>query len=68
MENVCFVYSQAECQSALARFQEILELAAGRNIALFLDYDGTISQIVNDPDTAYITEQVREVAVGNLHP
>lgn len=30
----------------------------GRKIALFLDYDGTLSQIVDDPDKAVMTKKV----------
>lgn len=32
--------------------------AKGRKIALFLDYDGTLSQIVDDPDKAVMTKKV----------
>ncbi|RLN30429.1 hypothetical protein C2845_PM05G21830 [Panicum miliaceum] len=44
---------------ALERFQEIVQLAASKEIVLFLDYDGTLSPIVNDPDEAYISDEMR---------
>mmetsp|Transcript_5914 Transcript_5914/g.20127 ORF Transcript_5914/g.20127 Transcript_5914/m.20127 type:complete len:385 (-) Transcript_5914:100-1254(-) len=37
----------------------------GRKIAVFLDYDGTLTPIVSDPDQALITEEGRR-AVGRL--
>ncbi|TVU51321.1 hypothetical protein EJB05_02739 [Eragrostis curvula] len=53
---------QVEChRSALVFFEEILKMAAGRKIALFLDYDGTLSEIVNDAARAYMSEQMRDV-------
>ncbi|TVU51361.1 hypothetical protein EJB05_02785, partial [Eragrostis curvula] len=49
------------CQSALDHFHEVVELVSGRTIALFLDYDGTLSPIVNDPDRAYMSDEMRRV-------
>ncbi|CAL4903820.1 unnamed protein product [Urochloa decumbens] len=46
--------------SALDSFQEILKLAASKEIVLFLDYDGTLSPIVSDPDKAYMPGQVKQ--------
>ncbi|KAI6702597.1 hypothetical protein NL676_011733 [Syzygium grande] len=52
--------------SALCAFEGIMKKAKGKEIAVFLDYDGTLSQIVDNPDQAYMTEKmrcaVREVA------
>ncbi|TVU51325.1 hypothetical protein EJB05_02743 [Eragrostis curvula] len=53
--------AQDECPSALERFQDVVELVAGRRIAMFLDYDGTLSPIVNDPETAYMSNEMREM-------
>uniref|UniRef100_A0A0E0RG36 Gnk2-homologous domain-containing protein n=1 Tax=Oryza rufipogon TaxID=4529 RepID=A0A0E0RG36_ORYRU len=39
-----------ECLSALLSFEEITANAHGKRIALFLDYDGTLSPIVDDPE------------------
>lgn len=40
------------------KFEEIMEMSKGKKIAMFLDYDGTLSPIVQDPDTAYMSETV----------
>ncbi|KAJ4867391.1 Trehalose-phosphate phosphatase B [Raphanus sativus] len=47
--------------SALNMFDEIVNAAKGKKIVMFLDYDGTLSPIVEDPDKAYITHEMREV-------
>ncbi|CAN8234015.1 unnamed protein product [Cochlearia groenlandica] len=47
--------------SALNMFDEIINVAKGKKIVMFLDYDGTLSPIVEDPDKAYITHEMREV-------
>ncbi|ESQ27310.1 hypothetical protein EUTSA_v10018720mg [Eutrema salsugineum] len=47
--------------SALSMFDEIVNAAKGKQIVMFLDYDGTLSPIVEDPDKAYITHEMREV-------
>lgn len=33
--------------------------AKGKKIAIFLDYDGTLSPIVDDPDRAIMSDDVR---------
>ncbi|KAJ3680534.1 hypothetical protein LUZ60_016812 [Juncus effusus] len=48
-----------KCPSALTSFDQIIVNAKGRKIALFLDYDGTLSHIVNDPDKAVMTNSMR---------
>ncbi|KAJ1429499.1 Trehalose-phosphatase [Sesbania bispinosa] len=52
--------------SALDNFEEMMSIAKGKNIVVFLDYDGTLSPIVDDPDQAYMSDAmraaVREVA------
>ncbi|KAF3776221.1 putative trehalose-phosphate phosphatase G [Nymphaea thermarum] len=47
---------QVTCPSALRSFQMITSAAEGKRIVLFLDYDGTLSPIVNDPDCAIILD------------
>ncbi|XP_074279682.1 putative trehalose-phosphate phosphatase 2 isoform X2 [Silene latifolia] len=47
--------------SALDTFKEMMCAAQGKTIAVFLDYDGTLSPIVNDPDTAFMTDKMRTV-------
>ncbi|PKA49078.1 putative trehalose-phosphate phosphatase 6 [Apostasia shenzhenica] len=41
--------------SALSKFEEITAAAKGKKIAMFLDYDGTLSPIVEDPDSAFMS-------------
>ncbi|HEX6141186.1 MAG TPA: trehalose-phosphatase [Geminicoccaceae bacterium] len=39
---------------------ELRERLQGRRLAVFLDYDGTLTPIVDDPDRALISEAMRE--------
>ncbi|KAK9145408.1 hypothetical protein Sjap_005311 [Stephania japonica] len=52
--------------SALGMFEQIMASGKGKKIIVFLDYDGTLSPIVDDPDRAFMSEMmraaVREVA------
>ncbi|XP_047962005.1 probable trehalose-phosphate phosphatase E isoform X1 [Salvia hispanica] len=56
--------------SALTMFDEIEAAATGKQIVVFLDYDGTLSPIVEDPDRAFITSEMREAVrdVAKLFP
>ncbi|KAJ1379611.1 Trehalose-phosphatase [Sesbania bispinosa] len=45
--------------SALDSFEEIIDRAKNKKIAMFLDYDGTLSPIVDDPDCAFMSESMR---------
>ncbi|KAJ0042206.1 hypothetical protein Pint_17658 [Pistacia integerrima] len=55
-----------EHPSALDSFERMMKAAKGKKIAVFLDYDGTLSPIVDDPDKAFMSDEmraaVREVA------
>ena len=46
---------------ALAAFHDVLERSSGRSLAVFLDYDGTLTPIVDDPDRAVLAEDMRAV-------
>ncbi|KAM7514582.1 hypothetical protein LguiA_004165 [Lonicera macranthoides] len=46
--------------SALGMFEEIMKGSKGKEIVVFLDYDGTLSPIVDDPDRAFMTNEMRE--------
>jgi len=35
-----------------------MEVATGKRIIIFLDYDGTLSPIVNDPERAFMSDEV----------
>lgn len=50
--------SRQPLPSALANLQEILQLGRGRQLAIFLDYDGTIAPITPTPDSALITPEM----------
>ncbi|KAL7131527.1 hypothetical protein ABFS83_12G009500 [Erythranthe nasuta] len=45
--------------SALDMFEEITNASKGKQIVMFLDYDGTLSPIVDDPDRAFMSESMR---------
>ena len=47
----------------MAEFESVLAAAKGKQIVMFLDYDGTLSPIVKDPDSAVMSEEVR---AGNI--
>ncbi|MGB3616943.1 MAG: trehalose-phosphatase [Catalinimonas sp.] len=46
--------------SALDRFDDLLNAFGGRQVALFLDYDGTLSPIVPDRHAAQLSEEMRD--------
>ncbi|XP_066327186.1 probable trehalose-phosphate phosphatase 6 [Miscanthus floridulus] len=45
--------------SALAMFDQVVAASKGKQIVVFLDYDGTLSPIVDDPDAAYMSDTMR---------
>ncbi|KAL0373046.1 UNVERIFIED_CONTAM: putative trehalose-phosphate phosphatase G [Sesamum calycinum] len=45
--------------SALKSFQLIVDHAKNRKLVMFLDYDGTLSPIVDDPDRAFMSNEMR---------
>ncbi|KAI0520596.1 hypothetical protein KFK09_008072 [Dendrobium nobile] len=45
--------------SALTSFEQITNYAKGKKVALFLDYDGTLSPIVDNPDNAFMSSAMR---------
>lgn len=49
-----------EIPSALGSFKDITNFASEKRMLLFLDYDGTLSPIVNDPDFAFILDGVNQ--------
>ncbi|MFS7958521.1 putative trehalose-phosphatase [Helianthus anomalus] len=51
--------------SALTSIEQIVNNAKGKRIALFLDYDGTLSPIVDNPDHAFMSNAMR-AAVRNV--
>ncbi|CAL5097918.1 unnamed protein product [Urochloa decumbens] len=47
------------CLSALTFFEDIINLARARRIAVLLDYDGTLTPVVNTSDNAFMSEEMR---------
>ncbi|CAH9112720.1 unnamed protein product [Cuscuta epithymum] len=45
--------------SALDKFDRIIEASKGKQIVMFLDYDGTLSPIVPDPNSAHMSPTMR---------
>ena len=46
--------------SALDRFDEIIVPASGNQVAVFLDYDGTLTPIVSQPEEALLSNSMRQ--------
>ncbi|XWS41544.1 hypothetical protein CRYUN_Cryun17cG0090900 [Craigia yunnanensis] len=46
--------------SALEMFEQIIDASNGKQIVMFLDYDGTLSPIVEDPDRAFMSKKMRK--------
>ncbi|MED6122545.1 hypothetical protein PIB30_040788 [Stylosanthes scabra] len=46
--------------SALDMFDQIMDASKGKKIVMFLDYDGTLSPIVDDPDRAFMSDSMRK--------
>lgn len=49
-----------ELPSALAALTDIKTRMQGRSLAVFLDYDGTLTPIVQSPELALLSEEMRE--------
>ncbi|KAK4489658.1 hypothetical protein RD792_005470 [Penstemon davidsonii] len=49
-----------EHPSALTSFHSMMKVNEGKQIIVFLDYDGTLSPIVDDPDLAFMSDPVYE--------
>ncbi|KAG6473308.1 hypothetical protein ZIOFF_067222 [Zingiber officinale] len=48
--------------SALSMFEQIVRDSKGKRIVMFLDYDGTLSPIVDDPDSAFMSTAVSSLS------
>jgi len=53
----------AELASAIESFAAIKKSAATKSIVVFLDYDGTLTPIVDTPDKAILSPQTRDVLI-----
>ncbi|EPS71945.1 hypothetical protein M569_02812 [Genlisea aurea] len=56
--------------SAIGSFEKIMAAAEGKQVVVFLDYDGTLSPIVAHPDRALISPEMRSAVkdVAKLFP
>ncbi|KAJ1291960.1 hypothetical protein BS78_02G356500 [Paspalum vaginatum] len=54
----------AKHPSALGGFESVLAAARGKQVVMFLDYDGTLSPIVKDPDSAVMSDEMRDAVRG----
>ncbi|KAI4328899.1 hypothetical protein L6164_021217 [Bauhinia variegata] len=68
-EPILYAYSSwlKEHPSALEHFEEMMNTAEGKEIVVFLDYDGTLSPIVDDPDQAHMSDAMREAVRKIAH-
>lgn len=58
---------QAHHPSALDMLDEIRSASKGKQIVMFLDYDGTLSPIVDDPDRAFMSHAVSICIYTHTH-
>lgn len=54
-----YSYWLKEHPSALRVFRGIMNAAVGKQIVIFLDYDGTLAPIVDEPDRAFMSDAMR---------
>jgi trehalose 6-phosphate phosphatase len=62
VDNVSSVPADA-VPSALERFEEIVGKIENKGIAVFLDYDGTLTPIVDDPEKALLSDAMRDTLI-----
>ncbi|KAM4075472.1 hypothetical protein ACB094_10G172300 [Castanea mollissima] len=64
------ILSQKNHPSALSSFEEIKSVAHEKQMVVFLDYDGTLSPIVNNPDQAFMSTEMRSAVreIGEHFP
>lgn len=58
--NGCLLFElpQDKHPSALNSFDRVIKPAHKKQIVVFLDYDGTLSPIVEDPEKAFMSPEV----------
>ncbi|GER28022.1 haloacid dehalogenase-like hydrolase superfamily protein [Striga asiatica] len=59
--EIAYLSWKIKYPSALDSFQTIVDRAKNRKLVVFLDYDGTLSPIVDDPDRAFMSDVMRSV-------
>ncbi|KAD2805580.1 hypothetical protein E3N88_38957 [Mikania micrantha] len=65
-----YISWMAKHPSALSSFNRMISGAKGKQIVVFLDYDGTLSPIVSDPECAFMSDQMRAAVrdISNCFP
>ena len=58
LASLLVMIEQRKHPSALGKFEQIAAASKGKKIVMFLDYDGTLSPIVANPDAAYMSDAV----------
>ena len=61
MVSAWFAQRAERRPSALREWPELSEKLKGRRLALFLDYDGTLTQIVSRPELAVLSDKRRSI-------
>ncbi|GFP81786.1 probable trehalose-phosphate phosphatase g [Phtheirospermum japonicum] len=59
--DIAYLSWMLKYPSALNSFQTIVDRARNKKLVVFLDYDGTLSPIVDDPDRAFMSVDMRSV-------
>ena len=59
---------QTHHPSAIECFERFRAAASGKLLTVFLDYDGTISPIVNKPDEAFMSDEMRRPGISSSIP
>ena len=56
--------------NALKEIEELFEIKGNRKITIFLDYDGTLTPIISDPDAAELPDDNRKIItdLSNITP
>ncbi|MFQ5728979.1 MAG: trehalose-phosphatase [Waddliaceae bacterium] len=60
LEEVIIADEMPSQPSALKHLEEIKKACQGKELAIFLDYDGTLTPIVSHPDLAILDEEMRQ--------
>jgi Trehalose-phosphatase len=68
--NIAALIMQARHPCILSAFDQFLSLASGKRVVVFLDYDGTLTPIVSNPDMAFMSDSMRSTVkrVGQTFP
>jgi trehalose 6-phosphate phosphatase len=53
-----YLQLQEKHPSALSSFDDVIKHAHKKQVVVFLDYDGTLSPIVEDPERAFMSTEV----------